>query len=79
MLDGPALARCVARLRRAGYDYVVIDSPAILESADVNLLEESADGILLTLWAGRSHVRALRKAIDQVGNDKLLGVALLGS
>src|SRR5262249_4608672 len=41
LLDGPGLSQCIDGLRRAGYDYVVIDSPSILGSADVNLIEES--------------------------------------
>lgn len=79
LLDGPTLARSIEKLRGAGYDYIVIDSPAILGSADVNLMEESVDGILLTLWAGRSHAREIRRAVEQIGTGKLLGMALFGT
>jgi Mrp family chromosome partitioning ATPase len=78
ILDGPALAQCVDELRRAGYDYIVIDSPPILGSADVNIIEETVDGIVIAMWARRSRARALRKAVDQIGRSKLLGVVLLG-
>jgi Mrp family chromosome partitioning ATPase len=79
ILDGPALARFIDEMRQAGYDYIVIDSPAILGSADVNLIEESVDGILIAMWAGKSRARALRKAVEQIGRSKLMGVVLLGS
>ncbi len=79
LLDGPALKLGIEKLRRAGYDYIVIDSPAILGSADVNLIEEAADGILMTMWAGKSSARALRKAVEQIGSSKLVGIALLGT
>ncbi|HKA89863.1 MAG TPA: CpsD/CapB family tyrosine-protein kinase [Haliangiales bacterium] len=79
ILDGPALARCIEDMRRAGYDYIVIDSPPILGSADVNLIEESVDGIVIAMWARKSRARALRKAVDQIGRSKLLGVVLLGT
>jgi len=79
ILDGPALARCIEELRRAGYDYIVVDSPPIIGSADVNLIEESVDGILVAIWARKSRARALRKAVDQIGKSKLLGVMLLGT
>ncbi len=79
ILDGPGLARCIEDLRQAGYDYIVIDSPPILGSADVNLIEESVDGILIALWARKSHARALRRAVEQIGRSKLLGVILLGA
>ena len=78
ILDGPALSLCLEQLRGAGYDYIVLDSPPVLGSADVNLIEESVDGILFTLWAKRSRARSLRKAIDQVGMTKVIGTALMG-
>jgi len=74
-----ALKLFLQEFRRAGYSHIVLDSPAILGSADVNLLEESVDGVLLTVKAGQSRARALRKAIAQVGGKKLLGFALLGA
>lgn len=78
-IDGHALALLGADMRRAGYDYVVVDGPAILEGADVDQIEEHVDGILLTVRAGTSSVRALRRAVDQIGSSKLLGIALLGT
>jgi Mrp family chromosome partitioning ATPase len=77
MLDGRALAICLEQLRHAGYDHVVVDSPSILESADVNVIEESVDGIVLTLRARRSRGHGSRKAIEQIGSGKLLGVVLI--
>lgn len=78
MLDGRALALCLDDLQ-AGYDTIIIDGPPILDSADVNLIEECVDGMIVSLRAGASRVRSLRKAVDQVGAGKLLGVVLLGT
>jgi Mrp family chromosome partitioning ATPase len=77
VLDGPSLAACVADLGRAGYGRVVVDGPAILGSADANLVEEGADGIVIVLHAGTSRVRELKKAIEQIGAPKVLGVVLV--
>ena len=76
-LDGPGLGLLVADMRAAGYDHVVIDGPPSLGSADVNLIEESVDGILMVLRTGSSRAAQLRKAVDQIGERKLLGVVLL--
>jgi Mrp family chromosome partitioning ATPase len=78
-LRGPAFTQGIREMRRNGYAYIVVDGPEILGNADVNLLEESADGILVTLRAGRSRSRDLRRAVEQVGRGKVLGVMLLGS
>jgi Mrp family chromosome partitioning ATPase len=77
--EGPALPALVEDARRAGYDYVVVDGPPVLGSADVNVIEEGVDGILVVLRAGSTRTRDLRRAAEQIGRTKLLGFALLRS
>jgi Mrp family chromosome partitioning ATPase len=79
LVDGPALSFAISTLKRAGYDYVVLDTPPVLGSADVNLVEDVADGVLLVTRSGKSSARALRKAIEQLEPTRLLGVVLLDS
>jgi Mrp family chromosome partitioning ATPase/uncharacterized protein involved in exopolysaccharide biosynthesis len=76
-LDGPALRACIQDVRHAGYDYVVVDSPAVLGQADVNLVAEAADEIVMVLRAGQSRGREFRKAVDQIGSAKILGIVWL--
>lgn len=78
-IDGPALSFAISRLRDAGYQYIVIDSPAVLGTAEVNLIAASSDGVLLTAARGRSRSRDLKAAIDQLGRDKVLGTILIDS
>src|SRR5262249_44703958 len=77
LLDGPAFAIAMDRLRLGGYDYIVVDGPSVLDSADVNVIQDSVDGVLLTAWARRSSGRDLRQSAEQLSETKLLGVALL--
>ena len=77
LLDGPAFAIAMERLRAAGYDHIVIDAPPVLGSADVNLMADAADTVLLALRARRSTSRDLRRAIDQVGASKVVGTVLI--
>jgi Mrp family chromosome partitioning ATPase len=77
LLDGIAFGIAMDMLKRSGYDYLVIDTPPVLGSADVNLIEDYADGVLLTAWSRQSSGRALRRAIDQLSPAKILGLTLL--
>lgn len=77
LLDGPAFAIAIEMLSQAGYDYIVVDTPPVLGAADVNLIEDSADGVLFTAWARQTSSRTLKRAVDQLAAAKLLGVSLL--
>jgi Mrp family chromosome partitioning ATPase len=77
LLDAPAFAIAMERLRLGGYDHIVIDAPPVLGSADVNLMQDAADGVLLALAARRSTARDLRQAIDQLTPARVLGTVLL--
>jgi Mrp family chromosome partitioning ATPase len=77
LLDGPGYSVAMEMLAQAGYDYIVVDTPPVLGAADVNLIQESADGVLFTAWSRVSSSRALRAAIEQLAPTKLLGITLL--
>ena len=77
LLDGPAFAIAMERLRVAGYEHVVIDAPQVLGSADVNLMADAADAVVLAVRARISTTRDLRRAIDQVGASKVVGTVLV--
>jgi Mrp family chromosome partitioning ATPase len=77
LLDGPAFAIAMERLRLGGYDHIVIDAPPVLGSADVNLMADAADAVVLALRAKRSTTRDLRRAIDQIGAAKVAGTVLV--
>jgi Mrp family chromosome partitioning ATPase len=77
LLDAPALSIAVEMLSRAGYDFIVFDTPPVLGSADVNLIEDYVDAFILTARSGRTQGRALRSAVEQLSPRKLLGVALI--
>ena len=77
LLDGPAFAIAVERLRQGGYDHIVVDAPPVLGSADVNLMADAADAVVLALRARVSTTRDLRRAIDQIGAAKVAGTVLI--
>lgn len=77
LLDGPAFAIAMERLRQAGYDHIVVDAPPVLGSADVNLMTDAADSVIFALHARRSTTRDLRRALEQLGTTKFGGTVLL--
>jgi Mrp family chromosome partitioning ATPase len=77
LLDGPAFAIAMERLRLAGYEHIVVDAPPVLGSADVNLMADAADSVVFSLRSRRSTTRDLRRAIEQLGETKIAGTVLL--
>lgn len=77
LLDGPAFAIAIERLRLGGYDHIVVDAPPVLGSADVNLMADAGDAVVFALRARRSTIRDLRFAIDQLGDSNIAGTILL--
>lgn len=77
LLDPIAFSIAIDRLRLAGYDYIVVDTTPVLESADVNLIAESIDGFVITTIARKGDSKSIRRAIDQLGSVSFLGALLL--
>ena len=77
LLDGVAFGIAAAMLRRATYDYIVFDTPPVLGSADVNLVEDHADGVVLVALARTTTGRSVRRAVEQLSPGRILGLTLL--
>jgi Mrp family chromosome partitioning ATPase len=77
LLDPVAFSIAMDRLRLAGYDYIVVDTPPVLGSADVNMIADSVDGVLLATWARKSSGKALKQAVYQLGSVHVLGAVMM--
>jgi Mrp family chromosome partitioning ATPase len=77
LLDGPAMAMAIDQLRHAGYEHIVVDTPAVLGAADVNIVQDCADGVLLVARARQTAGRQLRRAIEQLQPSRVLGLTML--
>lgn len=64
-------------LCRVGYDHIIVDAPALVDSPMVSQLLGGVDGVLLAVRAGRTTARALRRAVEEIPGNKGLGVALI--
>ena len=76
LTDGAGVNAAIASLREV-FDYVIIDGPSVLSSGDVNVIQDSADAIVMATRTGQSDERSLRRAIEQVAPAPLAGVVLL--
>ena len=61
---------------RAGYDWVIIDTPPVGLLSDARLLAEMVDGVLLVVEAIKTPYPDLLRAIDTIGRERLLGTVL---
>jgi Mrp family chromosome partitioning ATPase len=77
LVDAPAFAIAIDKLRGGGYDHIVIDGPSVLGGAEVNLIQDVADGVVITTRGGKSTARDLRASIEQLSPGKILGTVLL--
>lgn len=60
------------------FDWVIVDSPPILPLADTSVWTNLVDGILLVTRQGITQKRHLKKGLEALGTQKLIG-ALLNS
>jgi Mrp family chromosome partitioning ATPase len=77
LLDAPAFAIAMERLRLAKYDHIVVDAPAVIGSAEVNLLQDAADGVILVARSRKTTARSMRQAVEQLSPTKVIGTVLL--
>ncbi|XXX78561.1 CpsD/CapB family tyrosine-protein kinase [Sorangium sp. So ce134] len=77
ILDAVAFSSAIESLKRAGYSYIVIDTPPVLGSMDMNVIGDSVDGVVLTSLVKKSTRKAIRQAIEQLRPAPILGVVLL--
>ncbi|AUX29246.1 MULTISPECIES: CpsD/CapB family tyrosine-protein kinase [Sorangium] len=77
ILDAVAFSSAIESLKRAGYSYIIIDTPPVLGSMDMNVIGDSVDGVILTSRVKKSTRKAIRQAIEQLRPAPILGVVLL--
>jgi capsular exopolysaccharide synthesis family protein len=58
------------------FDWVVIDSPPILPLADTSVWTNMADGILIVTRQGTTQKKQLKRGLEALGTQKLIGAVL---
>ena len=78
-LEPLAFGHGMARLKLAGYEYILLDTPSVLGTFEVNLIADNVAGVLFTAITMKSKRSHLRKAIEQITPAPVLGVLVLDS
>lgn len=75
VLSGEQMRKVLAEAARR-FDFVIIDTPPVALLPDAHLLSKITDMVLLVVESGRSPLPALKRAIEAVGRERILGVVL---
>ncbi|HUA15102.1 MAG TPA: CpsD/CapB family tyrosine-protein kinase [Verrucomicrobiae bacterium] len=82
--EGPGVLLSLETLRarmqelRAGFEYVVIDAPALSQYGDAVILGQAADGVALVIAEQNTRKESARHAVDELNkaNVRVLGAVL---
>jgi capsular exopolysaccharide synthesis family protein len=74
-LTSERMARLVGQARRS-FDWVLIDTPPVTLLPDANLLAANVDGVLLVVRAGKAPYHLVKRTVETVGHDRILGVVM---
>ena len=61
---------------RERYDWVIIDLSPLGPSADAQLVTALSDGTLVIVDTGRVPARVIQRAVDAIGEEKVIGVVM---
>jgi Mrp family chromosome partitioning ATPase len=70
-----ALSEVITQLR-SQYGLIVLDLPAVLNSTDTQVLARLADQLILVVRAEVTPAKLVRQALDELGEETILGVVL---
>lgn len=75
VLSGDRMRR-VLEEARGRFEWVIIDTPPVALLTDARLLTGLVDAVVLVIEAGRTPLPAIKKAVEAVGRERVLGVVL---
>jgi capsular exopolysaccharide synthesis family protein len=61
---------------RRTFNVIIVDSPPALDFSDFELIAEVCDGVVLVTRSGKTKRQALTRVVEQLDQNKLLGVVL---
>jgi protein-tyrosine kinase len=77
-LTSPRMHRLVDEARDA-FDWVIIDTPPLVDLPDAHLLAPIADGVVLVVQADSTRHDLVARSVEAIGRQRVLGVVLNGA
>jgi protein-tyrosine kinase len=74
-LASDRMRRLIAQARDM-FDWVLIDTPPVTLLPDANLLTACVDGALLIVRSGKAPYQLVKRAVETLGHDRILGVVM---
>jgi protein-tyrosine kinase len=75
LIGSRKMKELLVELREFGEDtYVLIDSSPVLLTSEPLLLAEWVDGVIFVVMAGKTPKGSVRRAIESVGRQKIIGI-----
>jgi capsular exopolysaccharide synthesis family protein len=75
VLSGSRMKRVLAEARER-FDWVLVDTPPITLLTDAHLMSTLVDAVVLVVRAGATPLPAIQKAVESIGQDRILGIVL---
>jgi capsular exopolysaccharide synthesis family protein len=77
LLGSRKMEELLKSLRKFGEDtFVIIDSPPLLATSEPMLLSKWVDGVILVVMANRTPRESIKRAIQSIDKQKIIGVVL---
>ncbi|MFZ0427543.1 MAG: CpsD/CapB family tyrosine-protein kinase [Acidobacteriota bacterium] len=70
--------RDLVEFARREFDTVIVDAPPLLPIADARVVTNLTDASLMVVYQGHTPYRMIRKALETIDMEKLLGVVMNG-
>jgi capsular exopolysaccharide synthesis family protein len=75
LLGSPRVKELLQSLREWGEKtYILIDAPPILVTSEPLIFSKLVDGIVLVVMSDRAPKKSVRKAVETIGREKIVGV-----
>jgi Mrp family chromosome partitioning ATPase len=74
-LTSDRMRRLIAQASSA-FDWVILDTPPVGLLPDASLLAALADGVLLVIRAGTAPFALIKRTVDAIAHDRILGVVM---